>query len=823
MGVYRALQEMGIMEQLDGISSVSGGTWASSIYMFAREFQGEAIEASALLGARTRPEHLTLQALREEAPPMARGITKGNSSQLLWQYAGSHRDNEVWAHVVADLILQPFGLESFECCVAESEEEVKRIKEENPGIQGVPFHVPRRDRPKLFVMNGALLAPSNHGISGDSVVSFQMSPDYSGSPFYPKDQVLRFTPDVTYQPVPLCCIYPCWRKALTLSIGGGFIETFAFGGDAPEAEAQRGGKVEVPTPDTSFSLPEMVGISSYAPASSFSNRLLTSWWLNIRKKYWAICSNTCPSAQEAHEYQMGDGGAIDNSGLLPLLQRRSRKVIWIASSYRPLQDYDFEGATIDNFDPDAAGVIDQLSSLFGYGLNDQDEGYFYANNQVFKKSQLLPICRKLFALKSSGKPMVLKESLDVLPNSYWGIRGDYQVSFVLIYLDECAEFQQQLPQEVRDEIAKGPNGMLENYPIYKTTGNNKEDMLGLNTAQVNLLAAQGEYAVRQNAHLFRELREITLKAQCESDTDVASEAQEQLTLLVSAFRVGLDLLHSVRNMFPIGCSCFGLEPSEVSQNQALLAMSDRRARHVAKVLQLRDGDALKVGILDGPYDDRAVVRWRWPASGGRWRVPERRQLRPERLSMEEIEGALDREEVLPEFLELHFSAAVECLPRFEEAQVDLLLVPPPLDRLTRLLPQLVQLGIGTLALCQVPGGDREVFHCHLLRSERKLRELLVNGLEQSGQTQVPVLRQLRSSADVAAFAHSGAWEAKLSCFQGTEAAREPVRSARWRRCGARLLLAVGPDGGWQSQEAEESRIVQHCERKISCGSWASRG
>lgn len=42
---------------------------------FAREFQGEAIEASALLGARTRPEHLTLQALREEAPPMARGIT----------------------------------------------------------------------------------------------------------------------------------------------------------------------------------------------------------------------------------------------------------------------------------------------------------------------------------------------------------------------------------------------------------------------------------------------------------------------------------------------------------------------------------------------------------------------------------------------------------------------------------------------------------------------------------------------------------------------------------------------------------------------------
>ena len=53
---------------------------------------------------------------------------------------------------------------------------------------------------------------------------------------------------------------------------------------------------------------------------------------------------------------------------------------------------------------------------------------FWIVDQVFKKSQLLPICRKLFALKSSGKPMVLKESLDVLPNSYWGIRGAHQAA-----------------------------------------------------------------------------------------------------------------------------------------------------------------------------------------------------------------------------------------------------------------------------------------------------------------------------------------------------------------------------------------------------------
>eukprot|EP00435_Cladocopium_sp_Y103_P036363 s442_g9.t1 len=385
MGVYRALYEMGILEEVDGISSVSGGTWASSIYMFGKDFEGKAIDTATMLGPRSDPQQLTMEVLRQEAPPLARGLTKGNSSDLVKKHAGTRRDNEVWARVVADMLLEPFGLASFDCAVAKSEEDVERIKEENPEIKTWSFKTPRTDRPKLFVMNGALLAPDDHSITEDNVVSFQMSPDYTGSPFYPKDEVLQFPADVTYPPAPLCCIYPCWRSALTLSVGGGFIESFAFGGKAPAAAAQRGGsQVSVPAPASIFSLPEMVGISSYAPASAFSNRRITDTWLNIRKLYWPITSDSVPTAQEAHQYALGDGGAIDNSGLLPLLQRRARKVIWIATSYMPMTEYDYEKATFGSFDPYEAQVVDQLSAAFGYGRNDKDEGYFYSNNQVFK-------------------------------------------------------------------------------------------------------------------------------------------------------------------------------------------------------------------------------------------------------------------------------------------------------------------------------------------------------------------------------------------------------------------------------------------------------
>ena len=55
-------------------------------------------------------------------------------------------------------------------------------------------------------------------------------------------------------------------------------------------------------------------------------------------------------------------------GCFPLLQRSARNVIYIATSYRALSTtYDFETVTQEDFDPDAALVVDQLFSLFGYG------------------------------------------------------------------------------------------------------------------------------------------------------------------------------------------------------------------------------------------------------------------------------------------------------------------------------------------------------------------------------------------------------------------------------------------------------------------------
>eukprot|EP00439_Symbiodinium_sp_Y106_P077717 s1818_g16.t1 len=518
LGVYRALWKLNVIQKLDGISSVSGGTWASSVFMFGKNFRGQNIDTATMLGGMTNPSSLTLEVLKAEAPPLAWGLTQARSTQLFIKNAAKDvlkplADKDVWTKTVADLVLEPWGLESMDACMALSEDDVSRIRSKNPQLGDTKFCTLRSDRPRLFLMNGTLLAPAGFQTNGDAIVSFQASPDFSGSPFYPMDGLVDYRPDVNFNPASvLFCFSNCCRQDLMVPVGGGLVESFAFGGQAPDTMPEHAAIASVGRPERPLSLADAVGISSYAPASALANDLFTQRNFSMKKEYWPVIGGVMLSPLHnmarvipAREYQFGDGGSIDNSGLLPLLQRNARNVIYIATSYRALSTtYDFETVTQEDFDPDAALVVDQLFSLFGYGMDDQTQGFFNSHNQVFQKAALLPIVQKIAGLKKQGKPAVIRETLEVLPNKYWGIKGGYNMTLVLIYLETVQDFQDQLPAETRQEIARGSEGAFANFPIYHTNNNNGLNTLDLTAAQVNLLAAQAEYSVMQNEGLIKQ-------------------------------------------------------------------------------------------------------------------------------------------------------------------------------------------------------------------------------------------------------------------------------------------------------------------------------
>ena len=242
--------------------------------------------------------------------------------------------------------------------------------------------------------------------------------------------------------------------------------------------------------------------------------------------------------------------------------------------------------------------------------------------------------------------------------------------------------------------------------------------------------------------------------------------------------------------------------------RAVLPLADKRAAHVARVLQLRDGDTVRVGVLDGGADDAASVRWLWrEGSEGRWSQNAPRGDRRERLRLEDMVGALEREVELPEALELTFTEG-EPGAGIPAPRVDLLLAPPSPRRLKRLLPRVVQLGVGTVVLCGAAGVGKRDLDAHWLRKPEALRAILVEGLVQSGETAVP---KVVVAKRLGRFLRDGELErlfptGRVARFFVTPSGRRMLEQPVPPELpGGRVLLAVGPDDGWR--EPDEAGLL----------------
>jgi len=471
MGAFRALEDLKLMGHVDAISSVSGGTWASSIYMFAD------VPTEELLGKPTPPEEVTLSYIHDKPAALGAVVTTGYTTFLENHAASKLRPEDAYIDYVAETFLGPFGLGDRTSFMAGSAEDVERIKQANPGLRQEEFLTPVPGRPKVFVMGGMLGPPVGFEANASNAVLFQMSPDYTGSPFFADNK------ELTYEPIEGSDVPPG-----TVLVGGGLVESFAFGGEAPEDQSE--GYHSIPPPRRSFSLAKAAGISSMGPSLDLSHRMgLTS--AIPRGKLWPVTDDGTGSL--IHE--LGDAGNMENSGLLAMLQRGVKKAaMWINTPVPIGMDYDFCAPDAASTPYDGEWIKDKVdvifSALFGSGVDTIDDG-FLKHNQVFPQADLAPTMCAFQELKKAGKPLVYRTTYAVQANSWWGIPGGWDLQVVMNYAEKSAEFESRLPEETQQDLP-------ENYPYYDTG-------LYLTKKQVNILAAQSEYAVRENEHFFREI------------------------------------------------------------------------------------------------------------------------------------------------------------------------------------------------------------------------------------------------------------------------------------------------------------------------------
>jgi RsmE family RNA methyltransferase len=188
-------------------------------------------------------------------------------------------------------------------------------------------------------------------------------------------------------------------------------------------------------------------------------------------------------------------------------------------------------------------------------------------------------------------------------------------------------------------------------------------------------------------------------------------------------------------------------------------LTGARATHLLQVLNVTRGQSVRCGVIDGPCGVGTVT-------------------------------ALDGEQVT---LSCAFESGIP--PRQE---VDLLLALPRPKVLQRLWPQLAALGVGRIMLSNAERVERHYFDTHVL-SEAFYRARLIEGLMQARDTRLPTVSIHKRFRVLV--------EDQLPGFfpEGLRLVADPGATTRLAdvicaRPSERLLIAVGPEGGWNAFE-----------------------
>ncbi len=143
--------------------------------------------------------------------------------------------------------------------------------------------------------------------------------------------------------------------------------------------------------------------------------------------------------------------------------------------------------------------------------------------------------------------------------------------------------------------------------------------------------------------------------------------------------------------------------------------------------------------------------------------------------------------------------------------VDLILAPPRPRVMKRLLPQLASLGVGRIFLVGAKKVEKDFWGATLLKTEN-YRPLLLDGLMQAGTSILPTVETRRNFR---AFLND---ELDALFPESERIVAHPYEGAAPQKFSndKRLLLAVGPEGGWTNDEVARLEAKGFC--RYSLGS-----
>jgi RsmE family RNA methyltransferase len=203
-----------------------------------------------------------------------------------------------------------------------------------------------------------------------------------------------------------------------------------------------------------------------------------------------------------------------------------------------------------------------------------------------------------------------------------------------------------------------------------------------------------------------------------------------------------------------------LEPGEL-ENSGEVCLSGARAGHLLDVLKVAIGHRVRVGLLDGPCGMATVESMDAGSVGLRCAFDPHLPARP---------------------------------------HVDLLLALPRPKVMRRLWAQIAALGVGQIILTNAARVERNYFDTNILAPDR-YRPLLIEGLQQARDTRLPAVSIHRQFKVLIEDVLDQQFSDGLRLVADSRASTSVTAAVRGS-AAERVLLAVGPEGGWNDFEID---------------------
>lgn len=487
LGQLRALHLLEWHDDIKYISAVSGGAWTAVPYTFLQKAHTD----EAFLGDYCPPSSLDsdcLEGLRGSFSEVIDGIGFLAPKYLWAQVKG--RGDESYSETIAKELLEDHHLYDRESFFAFSEGARERLQAADDSISKFSFVVPDPSRQRPFLVVGGVRFNKDSD-DPEHRYPVEMTPIYTGSRSHPKGEG-----------------NPEGR--------GGYVASYGY----DSCGVSGSDRAVLTNTKRTFTLADVLGITSSAPQEMLLSLRLLGVGLP-RLGYWDPTEG--PTSWKT-DVSHGDGGSMDNLGIMPLLIRKTEKMLVFVNAATPFRK-DLAKADVlcrENEKGKIEYVLDsKLLSFFAY--DETDLGCIeekplrerYPHNEIFSMSVLKSMmdefrndcndkegaCGNVNALVHCGGSKVdpsdeAKERYGI-PKSAIGLKPD----ICWVYLENAGAWSSMLPE--KSPLTKRS---MEDFPHFNTfvAKGSRTQIADLDRVEVETLTQFTTWAVCSSAETIAE-------------------------------------------------------------------------------------------------------------------------------------------------------------------------------------------------------------------------------------------------------------------------------------------------------------------------------